>query len=129
MGAHDDNGLAAATADPIECAAAVGALSPGGVLDALSDGFAILDADWRFVYLNAAGVALLEPLAPGVESFIGRNHWELFPDLHDFVVGLMRAGHASRWRLGAAADQPGVADGVMGRAERPRGYKRFFAIK
>lgn len=50
------------------------------MLDALSDGFAILDQQWRFVYLNAAGAAPVSQMAPGTGNVIGRDHWEVFPD-------------------------------------------------
>jgi PAS domain S-box-containing protein len=50
-------------------------------LDQVSDGFAVLDHDWRIVYLNAAGAALLAPLFGSRDDLIGRDHWEMFPDL------------------------------------------------
>jgi PAS domain S-box-containing protein len=67
-------------AEPVDADTAQQSLSPQGVLDALSDGFAILDQQWRFVYLNAAGAALVSQMAPGTGDVIGRDHWEVFPD-------------------------------------------------
>ncbi len=66
--------------EPADAGIAMEAPSPKSVLDALSDGFAILDPQWRFVYLNAAGAELVEQMEPGTGDVIGRNHWEVFPD-------------------------------------------------
>ncbi|HYE40763.1 MAG TPA: PAS domain-containing protein [Ramlibacter sp.] len=45
-------------------------------LDALTDGFAIVDRDWRIAYANAAAHALVQ--IPEGEA-VGRPFWELFP--------------------------------------------------
>lgn len=49
------------------------------VLASVADGVAILDADWRILYLNRQAEALVSPAAQGAE-LIGRNHWEAFPE-------------------------------------------------
>ncbi|GAA4858470.1 GAF domain-containing protein [Luteimonas vadosa] len=59
----------------------IAGVSLQSALDHASDGFAVLDAHWRVAYLNAAGVRLLAPLYPDQQDFLGRDHWELFPDL------------------------------------------------
>lgn len=50
------------------------ALRLSGVLDNLSDPFALLDASWRFSYLNPAACEVL-----GGEDLIGEKVWERFP--------------------------------------------------
>src|SRR5688572_5250961 len=48
------------------------------VLEATSDGFVALDADWRYTYVNANAGRLF---GRDSASFIGKNIWEEFPDL------------------------------------------------
>ena len=45
-------------------------------LESIGDGFFALDADWRFVYVNAPAERIL-----GIrrEDVLGKNHWEIFP--------------------------------------------------
>ena len=81
MGSQEDANCEPAAVEPVAAGMVSEALSPKGALDALSDGFAILDEQWRLVYLNAAGAALISQMAPGTGQVMGRNHWDLFPDL------------------------------------------------
>ena len=48
------------------------------VLESVSDGFFTLDADWCLRYMNAAGEQLLGGRR---QDLVGRNHWEIYPDL------------------------------------------------
>jgi PAS domain S-box-containing protein len=48
------------------------------IFDSMTEGFALLDRHWRIVRMNAEGLRLTQQTAPGV---MGRNHWELWPDL------------------------------------------------
>ena len=50
------------------------------VLESITDGFVLLDRDWRITYLNPKGAELVRPLGKSRESLLGRNHWEEFPD-------------------------------------------------
>lgn len=50
------------------------------VLEYMTDGFAILDPDWRFVYANRAAVRLLQR---PVQTLLGQVVWELFPEAID----------------------------------------------
>ena len=47
------------------------------VLESLTDGFAELDADWNFAYVNAAFERM-----NGVrrDDLLGRNHWTVYPE-------------------------------------------------
>jgi PAS domain S-box-containing protein len=56
-------------------------LSTEAILDGVTDGFLVLDGQWRIRYINAAGAAILAPLHGGRENLIGRDLWKLFPDL------------------------------------------------
>ena len=46
------------------------------ILESITDGFFALDSDWRFTYVNAAGVRFLDR-TPG--DLIGKSLWEEFP--------------------------------------------------
>jgi diguanylate cyclase (GGDEF)-like protein/PAS domain S-box-containing protein len=47
-----------------------------GILESMKEGFMLVDADWRILYVNAAGERL-----SGVsrEGLLGRNHWDAYP--------------------------------------------------
>jgi PAS domain S-box-containing protein len=46
------------------------------ILESINEGFVVLDADWRFVYVNAAFERM-----NGVrrEDILGQNYWEVYP--------------------------------------------------
>jgi PAS domain S-box-containing protein len=48
------------------------------ILESMTDGFIMLDSDWRITYVNAAAEK-----ANGMtrESLLGKTHWEAFPDV------------------------------------------------
>ena len=46
------------------------------VLESITDGFAAMDADWRFVYINEPGLKILTPLRKTRENLLGRILWE-----------------------------------------------------
>jgi PAS domain S-box-containing protein len=48
------------------------------IFDSMTEGFALLDKDWRVVRMNAEGLRLTQQSG---EQVIGRSHWELWPDL------------------------------------------------
>ena len=64
-------------------------------LDAISEGFVVLDRDWRFVYVNSAAERLLQKSRA---ELLGRDYWELYPE-------------ASRLRFGAESRRA-VAENV-----------------
>ncbi|WP_138734467.1 SpoIIE family protein phosphatase [Modestobacter excelsi] len=70
------------------------------VLEALPDGVALFDADWRICYINAAGAALLERQAG---ELIGRGIWVALPELagsifHSFLLRARGAGAPVTWQ-------------------------------
>ncbi len=46
------------------------------VLESIGDGFFAVDADWRFIYINAPAEGML-----GIrrEDVLGKSHWDVFP--------------------------------------------------
>jgi diguanylate cyclase (GGDEF)-like protein/PAS domain S-box-containing protein len=48
------------------------------ILDSMTEGFALLDPNWTVLQMNAAGLRISGLAASDV---IGRNHWEIWPDL------------------------------------------------
>ena len=56
------------------------------LLESITDGFAGLDADWRFTYLNPAAKRILSPDVPQPEDLLGRNFWEMFPETRETVI-------------------------------------------
>jgi PAS domain S-box-containing protein len=48
------------------------------IFDSMAEGFAVLDADWTILTMNAEGLRLTGHAAADV---IGRNHWDVFPAL------------------------------------------------
>ncbi|MES2686940.1 MAG: PAS domain S-box protein, partial [Pseudomonadota bacterium] len=47
-------------------------------LESISDGFALVDADWRFTFLNRQAERMLQRPAG---QLLGKNLWEQFPDV------------------------------------------------
>lgn len=54
------------------------------LLDSISDGFAALDADWRFVALNPAAARILRRKR---EELLGHTLWESFPEADRLLFG------------------------------------------
>jgi PAS domain S-box-containing protein len=48
------------------------------LLAGISDGFVVLDRDWRYTYVNDRATVLM---GMGRENLLGRRVWELFPDV------------------------------------------------
>jgi PAS domain S-box-containing protein len=57
---------------------AAGMVTAAAVLESISDGFFMLDAAWRLTYINAAAERLL---GGNRAVLLGRNHWEIYPEL------------------------------------------------
>ena len=51
------------------------------VLEGITDGFSVLDADWNIRYINARGADLLAPQRPAGVSLAGANLWQACPDM------------------------------------------------
>ncbi|MGV3663303.1 MAG: PAS domain-containing protein [Prosthecobacter sp.] len=49
------------------------------VLDSITDGFMVLDAQWRITYMNEAARRMYAPHMADPSALIGRDHWEVFP--------------------------------------------------
>lgn len=49
------------------------------VLDSMSDGFVLLDQEWRYIFVNPQAATLLEREA---EKLVGQSIWDVFPDLN-----------------------------------------------
>jgi PAS domain S-box-containing protein len=65
------------------------------IFDSMDEGFAVLDDQWTVLRMNAAGLRLTQRSALDV---IGRNHWEVWPDLAGTPIELayrrtMATGH------------------------------------
>jgi PAS domain S-box-containing protein len=48
------------------------------IFDTMTEGFGLIDRDWTVVRMNATGLQMSERAAHEV---IGRNHWEVFPEV------------------------------------------------
>jgi PAS domain S-box-containing protein len=57
------------------------------ILESITDGFLVLDYEWRFAYLNPRAGEILQPLRASSEDFIGKNFWDEFPALEDSEFG------------------------------------------
>ena len=51
------------------------------ILESITDGFMVLDREWRCTYLNQRAEEVIRPLQKSRVNLIGRNFWEEFPDL------------------------------------------------
>ncbi|HBF49343.1 MAG TPA: hypothetical protein DDX04_02040, partial [Massilia sp.] len=50
------------------------------IFDSMGEGFAVVDRDWTILRMNAEGLRLNGRSAAEI---VGRNHWEVFPELKD----------------------------------------------
>ncbi|MDB5790496.1 MAG: hybrid sensor histidine kinase/response regulator [Massilia sp.] len=56
------------------------------LFDTIGEGFAVIDSNWTIREMNAEGLRIVRLDAGQV---IGRNHWEVFPELEGSEAGLM----------------------------------------
>jgi PAS domain S-box-containing protein len=56
------------------------------IFDTIAEGFALFDADWTILEMNAEGLRLCRATAAEV---VGRNHWEVFPHTAEMDAGRM----------------------------------------
>jgi two-component system CheB/CheR fusion protein len=52
------------------------------ILRSITDGFAVLDKQWRFTYVNQRFEEMSRPLQRSSSSALGKNIWHEFPELH-----------------------------------------------
>jgi two-component system CheB/CheR fusion protein len=52
------------------------------ILRSITDGFAVLDKQWRFTYVNQRFEELARPLQRSSANVLGKNIWYEFPELH-----------------------------------------------
>ena len=53
------------------------------VLESIADGFQVVDADWRFTYMNAAARDMLAAQGLKPDEMIGKSYWDVLPDAVD----------------------------------------------
>ncbi|MEX5744056.1 ATP-binding protein [Massilia sp. X63] len=69
------------------------------IFDTIAEGFAVFDANWNIVEMNAEGLRLCRATA---QEIVGRNHWEVFPHTVDMDAGRMYR-EVMRTRVASAA--------------------------
>ncbi len=57
------------------------------ILESITDGFVVVDADWRFTYVNPKAEELLAPMHKTRANLLGRVLWEEFPQLAGTEIG------------------------------------------
>jgi two-component system CheB/CheR fusion protein len=62
-------------------------LSLEDVLNSISDAFITIDAGWRIRYVNAAYLKLVLPLFASADELVGKDLWEVFPDIVESEAG------------------------------------------
>jgi PAS domain S-box-containing protein len=55
------------------------ALQVTSILENISDGFYVLDQEWRFAYINRRGLEMIQPARATRGSILGSNFWQEFP--------------------------------------------------
>lgn len=74
----------------------------------ISEGFALFDRNWIVGRMNAEGLRIC---AVTREEIIGRNHWDVFPDMLDSEAGRMYLGVMATRKAGCAEQCHGFPDG------------------
>jgi PAS domain S-box-containing protein len=104
---HDQTSNRSASLPASACLSAQVPPEVGRILETVRDIFIVLDADWRFVYLNAAAVKTArQPL----EKLLGRTVWECFPALRGTEVEV-RYRQAMAQQVPVHFEAPGVLTG------------------
>ena len=78
------------------------------ILDNISEGFALFDRNWIMQRMNAEGLRIC---AVSREEVIGRNHWEVFPQMVDSEAGQMYRSVMQTRCAGAAEHCHAFPDG------------------
>ncbi len=74
------------------------------IFDTIAEGFALFDAEWNVLEMNAEGLRICRMRA---EDVIGRNHWEAFPHTIDAEPGPMYR-EVMRTRVAGSAEHSHV---------------------
>jgi len=74
------------------------------IFDTIAEGFALFDADWTVLEMNAEGLRICRMEAQDV---VGRNHWEVFPHTVEDEPGPMYR-EVMRTRVAGAAEHSHV---------------------
>jgi len=56
------------------------------IFDTMVEGFALMDPDWTITRMNVEGLRICHKTA---EEVVGRNHWDLFPEVEGSEAGHM----------------------------------------
>ncbi len=48
------------------------------ILDSITDGFVVLDADWCITFMNEAALEMYAPHLDDPAALVGQNHWDVF---------------------------------------------------
>jgi PAS domain S-box-containing protein len=57
------------------------------ILESITDALFVLDKDWRFTHVNSQAESIVRPLKLSKATLLGKNYWEVFPDLAESEVG------------------------------------------
>lgn len=49
------------------------------ILDSITDGFMVVDAQWRITYFNEAARKMYAPHMEDPSALLGKDHWDVFP--------------------------------------------------
>lgn len=86
------------------------------ILDSMTEGFALLDRNWTILQMNAAGLHISRLTASDV---IGRNHWEVWPNLKG----------TDAERLSHRVQLTNIADTLELHHDLPGGHKIWMEIR
>ena len=84
------------------------------IFDSISEGFGLLDRDWKLLQMNAEGLRICQLTA---EQVIGRSHWELFPEVEGTDTGAMLHRVMAERRAGQVEYQLAPVGGRSGWTE------------
>jgi PAS domain S-box-containing protein len=68
------------------------------IFDTMLEGFALMNPDWTIARMNAEGLRICHKTA---QQVIGRNHWELFPEVRGSEAGNMLVRAMEQRQAGA----------------------------
>jgi PAS domain S-box-containing protein len=81
------------------------------IFDTMVEGFALMNPDWTIAGMNAEGLRIVRKTA---QQVIGRNHWELFPEVRGSEAGAMLVRAMAQRQAGAVEYRVPQIDGRGG---------------
>lgn len=57
-----------------------------GILESITDGFIVIDREWRFSYLNQRAAEVFKRLNRTRDDMLGKNIWDEFPDVANTII-------------------------------------------